>query len=152
MKQSPESVPLNIFLADDDRDDRFFFEKALEEIHVTAHLKKIINGERLMEYLTMHPEALPDILFLDINMPRKNGAECLKEIKTNPKLKGIPVVIYSTSLQDEVIDVFYRQGAHYYLKKCNFNELKKAIRTVLKLLEKNHAQPAKEEFIIDIEV
>ncbi|MDB5281008.1 MAG: response regulator receiver protein [Bacteroidota bacterium] len=67
-------------LADDDRDDRYFFEKALEDLSVAAALRVVSNGEALMSCLLKTGGQLPDILFLDLNMPCKGGKECLQEI------------------------------------------------------------------------
>ncbi|MGZ3902669.1 MAG: response regulator, partial [Bacteroidia bacterium] len=96
---------INILLADDDKDDRYFFEKALKTLSIKAQLTISEDGEKLMAYLLKHSEKLPDVLFLDLNMPRKNGAECLTEIKLHEKLKKLPVIIYSTSLHDDVADI-----------------------------------------------
>ena len=91
------SKPFNILLADDDYDDRLFFAKALNEIAIDTQLKTVNNGEELMDYLTENCEHIPDILFLDLSMPRKTGFECLIEIKENEKMKSLPVVMFSTS-------------------------------------------------------
>jgi CheY-like chemotaxis protein len=68
---------INILLADDDTDDCFFFEKALREISITTQLTSVSDGERLMDHLSKNLGKLPDVLFLDLNMPRKSGFECL---------------------------------------------------------------------------
>ena len=74
---------LNILLADDDLDDCLFFKEALEGMPVNTHLTAVHDGEQLMQLLANEKIKLPDILFLDLNMPRKNGFECLTEIKQN---------------------------------------------------------------------
>ena len=89
-------TPLNILLAEDDTDDRFFFDKALSELPIATQLTTVHDGEQLMKYLSENLEQLPDVLFLDINMPRKNGYECMSEIKENKLLKDIFVVMFST--------------------------------------------------------
>ena len=88
---------LSILLADDDKDDRFFFSMALESLTVPTQLAIVLDGEKLMVYLDENSHQLPDVLFLDLNMPRKNGFECLNEIKQNNKLNELLVIIYSTS-------------------------------------------------------
>jgi CheY-like chemotaxis protein len=124
--------PLHILLADDDLDDRFFFEKALKELDIPAQLTKVTDGEQLMEYLTNESTILPQVLFLDINMPRKNGFECLTEIKQNQKLKDLPVVIFSTSKSWDMIDMLFKTGAHVYIHKPNdFSQLKQVIHHAL---------------------
>jgi CheY-like chemotaxis protein len=75
--------PIHILLADDDIDDRGFFEKALLEIPIACQLTMVQDGEQLMDYLNKHTMELPDVLFLDLSMPRKTGFECLTEIKEN---------------------------------------------------------------------
>ncbi len=144
-------LPL-ILLADDDNFDHFFFRKALKEmIVVTHHLTIVKDGEQLMNYLYEKLDHLPDVLFLDLNMPRKNGAECLSEIKKDPKLKALPVIIYSTSLREDIANELYKAGAHYYLQKCDFSDLAESIRKVLALLAENPNQPPRDKFIFALD-
>src|SRR5687767_11664148 len=144
------STPINILLADDDQDDRFFFKKALEAIPASTHLTTVENGEKLMTYLSENSGKLPDVIFLDLNMPRKNGSECLSEIRQDPKLKQVPVVIYSTSLDDAIADELFEKGAHYYIRKCDLTELIKLLQYVLSILvEKEFARPSRGEFVIN---
>src|ERR1035437_9311690 len=107
-----DSKQLNILLADDDTDDCNFFKKALEELSLSTHLTTVHDGEELMSYLSENSEHLPHVLFLDINMPRKNGLECLAEIKQNEKLKDIPVVMFSTSNSWDKISELFKTGAN----------------------------------------
>ena len=124
--------PLNILLADDDMDDRMFFKQALADLSSTAILATVNDGEELMNYLLQNPENLPDVLFLDINMPRKNGLECLYEINGNVKLKNIPVVMFSTSNSWETINRLFKSGAHVYIHKpSDFSQLKQVIQHAL---------------------
>lgn len=139
---------LDILLADDDKDDCFFFEKALHSLPFSSDLTIVHDGERLMKYLSENVHQLPDILFLDLNMPRKNGSECLAEIKSDKKLRRIPVVIYSTSLNEMVADELYKNGAHYYIRKCDFLELKKILSHVLEIFKKKKFErPRRNEFV-----
>jgi CheY-like chemotaxis protein len=94
----------------------------------------------------------PDVIFLDLNMPRKNGFECLDEIKHSSKLKNIPIVIFSTSDQPEAVNRVYEQGAHHFLKKpSSFPLLKIAIQKVLAINWAEHAaQPSKDKFILHV--
>lgn len=151
MRNKETHVPFNVLLADDDKDDRFFFKKALADITIPTKLSTVPNGERLMEYLDEHLEKLPCVLFLDLNMPRKNGNECLLEIKANAKFKDMPVIIYSTSLRDEVADVLYQNGAHYFLQKCDFVDLTKTLQMIFNLLQKNKARPSRSKFVVCFE-
>ncbi len=77
------SKQLHILLADDDIDDCNFFDKALQALPISSNLTTVRDGERLMKYLGENSKQLPNVLFLDINMPRKSGFECLSEIKEN---------------------------------------------------------------------
>ena len=131
-------------------DDRLFFEDAIEELFTSYKLSTVTDGVELMEVLFDNSEQLPDILFLDINMPRKNGCECLAEIKANDMLKEIPVVIFSTSLDMEIVNKLYENGAHYYIRKPgDFNVLKKVIYQATVLLkEDNINQPERSNFIM----
>ncbi len=147
----PHNEALNILLADDDADDRYFFEKALKEIPIATDLKTVSDGERLMDHLSKNQANLPDVLFLDLNMPRKNGSECLAEIKGNKQLKHIPVVLCSTSLGNDFANELYQTGAHYYLHKCDFAELKNNIHAVLMLLKKDPVQPARNKFMVSLQ-
>jgi CheY-like chemotaxis protein len=125
---------LRILLADDDTDDCLFFKKALGELSISASLTAVHNGEDLMNYLTEHTEHLPHVLFLDINMPRKNGAECLSDIRANAKLKNLPVVMFSTSNSWEVINRLFKSGANVYIHKpSDFGQLKQVIHHALPL-------------------
>ena len=152
MKENKQSAPLHILLADDDEDDRFFFAKALEELSIETKLTTVNNGEKLMAHLDKNSEKLPDILFLDLNMPCKNGSECLMEIKANKNIKDFPVIIYSTSLNDEIADILYRNGAYYYMQKCGLQQLVAQLERVLAMfIEKNHERPPRSKFLLNSE-
>ena len=144
-------TPLNVLLADDDRDDRFFFDKIIREIPIRTRLVTIDDGEKLMSYLAENSKTLPDVLFLDLNMPRKNGSECLAEIKHDEKLKWLPVIIYSTSMYEDVADLLYNNGAHYYVRKTDLIDLQRVLHHVLTLLTENRfARPGREKFILSL--
>ena len=145
---------LHILLADDDKDDCLFFEEAIAELTTTTNFTTVHNGEQLMQLLTNETMKLPDILFLDLNMPRKNGFECLAEIKSNSKLKYLPVVIFSTSYEQDVVNLLYDNGAHYFIRKpSEFTLFKKIIlHTLLLILQLGSStQPAKENFVLTVE-
>lgn len=154
MKASDKFLPisrkLNIFLADDDKADRLLFKDALEKLPVSVKLTTFENGEQLMERLTKKKSKLPDILFLDLNMPRKNGFVSLGEIKRNNELDSLPVVIFSTALEQDKVNQVFRDAAHYYIRKpTEFSELKKIIYEALTLITQgNNPLPGKEKFIL----
>jgi CheY-like chemotaxis protein len=142
--------PIHILLADDDNDDCLLFEEALEELPLATRLSVVNDGEQLMHLLTKETTAFPFVIFLDLNMPRKNGLECLLEIKKNKIIKHIPIIMYSTSGQTELINLFYKHGAQYYIRKpAEFVQLKRVIHQALMLISKEGLrQSIKENFVI----
>ena len=138
MKTKQQPASLNILLADDDTDDRFFFDKALKEIPIITHLTVVNDGEQLMNYLNKNSAHLPDILFLDLSMPRKTGFECLTEIKEDKKLKDMPVIVFTTSFgrginfEQSLINTLSKIGAQEYVRKPgDFEQLKQIIHKSL---------------------
>lgn len=121
-----------ITLADDDEDDRLFFTDAFEELKINTVVNTVNNGKELLNFLN-HPETvLPNIIFLDLNMPILNGIDCLKEIKRNDKFSDIAIAIYSTSSSDQDVENTFVLGANIYIKKpSNFNDLKKILSEVV---------------------
>jgi CheY-like chemotaxis protein len=143
----------NILLADDDSDDCTFFKEALLNLAISIKLTIVNDGEQLMELLLKEKSELPHVLYLDLNMPRKNGFECLLEIKENEKLKFFPVIIFSTSYEQEVVNQLYINGAHYFIRKpADFLQFKRIIQHSLKLIvmEKD-SQPTKENFVLSLQ-
>lgn len=123
---------IHIILADDDEDDRLFFTDAFEELKISTKVQTYNDGAELMEYLNGDDAILPEILFLDLNMPKKNGIECLNEIKENEKFSDIAIAIYSTSSSEEHIEETFVNGANIYIKKPNdFETLKKVLSNVV---------------------
>jgi CheY-like chemotaxis protein len=143
---------LNILLADDDTDDCIFFKEALGELMLSTNLTTVNDGEQLMQLLTNETNELPHILFLDLNMPRKNGFECLSEIKQNEKLKELPVIIFSTSFEKEVVNLLYKNGAQYFIRKpSEFSQFKKIIQqSLVAISQKTISQPSRENFVITV--
>jgi CheY-like chemotaxis protein len=146
------SKHLNILLCDDDTDDCYFFNEALEKLFLSTNLTAVHDGEQLMQLLTKETKELPHVLFLDLNMPRKNGFECLVEIKHSNKLKLLPVIIFSTSFDQEVVNLLYKNGAQYIIRKpTEFPQLKKVILLALTLISKeNFSQPLRDNFILTV--
>lgn len=147
MKNNKQNTTINILLAEDDIDDQFFFEKALKLVPIEAKLTILNNGDQLMEYLKVNIKNIPDIIFLDISMPRKTGIECLVEILENELLNKIPIVMLSTSFtKDEtyergITDMLLSMGAVEYIRKPNsISELKLIIENMLKTFIKANAE------------
>jgi CheY-like chemotaxis protein len=109
--------PIYVLLADDDEDDRLFFMDAFEEIKIKTVVQMVNDGQELMDHLIKPDIVLPDVLFLDLNMPRKTGMECLNEIKNIERLKNVAIAIYSTSASEEDIEETFVKGANVYIKK-----------------------------------
>ncbi len=127
-----KSAPLRILLADDDHADRLLFEEAIQESKIHTRVHTVQDGVELMEYLAEKNQILPELLFLDLNMPRKNGLECLKEIRSNPLYNDIAVAIYSTSASEKDIEETFSQGANAYINKPNnYKDLKKVLEKVV---------------------
>ncbi len=117
-------TPANILLVDDDPEDRMLSRLALKKHQLINHVNEVANGEELLQYLsregefsdpTQHP--MPDLILLDINMPRMTGLEALAEIRKKPHLKSLPVVILTTSNADKDIVESYDLGVNSYITK-----------------------------------
>lgn len=143
---------MNIFLADDDEDDRSLFKLAFDETKLNSNLSLFKSGNALMDYLNQDDVKLPHILFLDLNMPGKTGAECLAEIKANPKFRNMSIAIYSTSNSEKDIEDTLSGGANIYINKPNdFQKLKQIIKHVLKINWQYHTSGLnRESFFLSI--
>lgn len=141
---------ISITLADDDEDDRLFFQDAFEELKINTNVTTCYDGVDLMEYLSKPDTIIPNILFLDLNMPRKNGFECLLEIRKDPKYKDVAIAIYSTSSSEEDIENTFIHGANIYIKKpSEFSTLKKVLSEVVTLNWQYHTSGLnKENFLL----
>jgi CheY-like chemotaxis protein len=145
-----DSVKLNILLADDDPDDLFIFKEAFDELNLNATLDTVSDGEELMDLLHSTEKEKYHILFLDLNMPRKNGPICVKEIKDDDKLKNLPIIILSTSYDESIGHTLYDHGAHFYIcKPAAFTKLKALIDQAINLVEEyGSSKPPRELFLL----
>lgn len=150
MCKDTQTTIKHILLAEDDLDDQMLFEEALSEVNHHVILATAKDGVELMQRLTQ-AEELPDLLVLDLNMPFKDGFECLEEIRVSPQLQTIPVLICSTSSDNRSLDLVYNLGANYYLRKPNsFSQLKAAIAQVLTLdFKDNVFRPSRTNFVLN---
>jgi CheY-like chemotaxis protein len=141
---------IKILLADDDEDDRDLFKEAVEDVKNNADVYTVNDGDTLMRTLTDPDNTPPDVIFLDINMPCKNGQECLKEIRGNKRLKNIPVIIYSTSSRQDLVDNTYKAGANLYVQKPDsYKGIKEITKKILSLkIAELKTKPAKENYFI----
>ncbi len=135
---------VTILMADDDPDDREFARSAMEEGRLSNELRFVEDGEELLEYLRRRgrfsnpkDSPRPGLILLDLNMPRKDGREALRELKSDPKLKNIPVVVLTTSRAEEDILRSYELGANCFITKPVTFE---GLVEVVKVLDKHWFQ------------
>lgn len=129
---------ITILMADDDEDDSLLVHEALIESQLPIELHIVRNGEDLMDYLCHRGQYAdgsitthPGLILLDLNMPKKDGVEALKEIKSDPKLRRIPVVVLTTSKAEEDIYNTYDLGANsFIIKPANFASLVEVMKTL----------------------
>lgn len=129
---------VKILLADDDEDDCMLAREALAESRLSSELYVVRDGEELMDYLyhrgryvSLSSSPRPGLILLDLNMPKKDGREALKEIKNDPELRKIPVIILTTSKAPEDIYRTYELGANsFIIKPMNFTALVEVMRTI----------------------
>ncbi len=136
-KELEEARPIVILVADDDPDDRLLLREALEENRLANDLYFVDDGEQLMNFLRREQgydarsAPRPGIILLDLNMPRKDGREALEEIKADPKLRRVPVVVLTTSKAEEDILRSYDLGVSSFITKpVTFDSLIETVRTL----------------------
>lgn len=146
-KQQLQS-PINILLADDDIDDCHIFAQALKEIPIDTQLAIVRDGDLLMNYLSVNLFRLPDILFLDLSMPRKTGFECLSEIRENEKYNSIHIIMFSTSYprdtnyEGSLIKSLKMLGGNNFIRKPgDFMKIKKILHDILLAAEERKSKP-----------
>jgi CheY-like chemotaxis protein len=135
---TPPQHRLIVLMADDDEDDQMFAQDAFEESGMPHNLDFVNDGEALIDHLNgclasdePHCTLLPDLILLDLNMPRKDGREALREIKANPRLRHIPVVVLTTSSSDGDVYRSYDIGANSYITKpVTFDALVEVLNTL----------------------
>ncbi len=139
---------IQILLVDDDEDDRLFFIEAMIQTGQNLIINVAKNGFELMNFLKNGKMKMPFVIFLDLNMPLKNGRECLQEIKSDEILKNIPVIIFSTSKSEEQVDLAFNLGANLYITKPNsISKLEKIFTDIFKLECKDYMpQPERGKF------
>jgi CheY-like chemotaxis protein len=135
-----ERGPFTILMADDDADDCLLAQEALRESGQPHDLRIVRDGQQLLEYLrrqgeyqTESPPPWPDLILLDLKMPRKDGREALAELKADRRLRSIPIVVFTTSTARDDIGYCYRMGVNTYLTKpATFRGLVDLMATVCK--------------------
>lgn len=134
---------LSLFLADDDVDDRTIFSEAIAGLPLGPQIRTFDNGVDLMADLLDGDSLLPDILFLDLNMPLMTGEECLQDIRNEPKLDKLPVIIYSGYYDINKINLLQKKGADRFLQKpTSFNSLQTLIeRSIMSVIKPVGIEP-----------
>ena len=136
--QSLPIKPITILMADDDEDDRMMAQDALDEARLSNELHCVEDGEELLDYLyrrgpytSLSQDPLPGLILLDLNMPRKDGREALKEIKADPALRRSPIVVMTTSKAEEDIYRTYDLGINsFIIKPVAFDSLVEIMKTL----------------------
>lgn len=123
---------IRIFIAEDDADDLEIFTEIITELHPDVEITHSIDGAEMLAKLQSNTPPFPDVIFLDLNMPRVNGHKCLEEIRKAAVFKDIPVVILSTSSHKDSIAESYRIGANRFISKpYNIHEFKRMLGLVI---------------------
>jgi CheY-like chemotaxis protein len=126
--------PRTFLIIDDDLEDKEILQETLNEINPSIQCVMKETCEDGLNYLQNNLNALPDYIFLDLNMPKMNGKQCLKLLKEDGSFKNIPVIIYTTSYQERDKEETMGLGAHYFLTKpTSMGQLKKELRHILTL-------------------
>jgi CheY-like chemotaxis protein len=136
----------SLILADDDSDDRDMFVEVLLELYPSVKINMVNDGEQLLHLICYY---LPDLIFLDLHMPCKNGLQCLQAIRSNPITAHLPVVVYSSTTRPSNIEAAYEMGAHlFFIKPHSYNELKAKLQ---RLLAQDWTQPqkVKEQYLLN---
>jgi CheY-like chemotaxis protein len=137
----------NVLIAEDDDDDFMVFKSVANELPYQIQITRAENGELLIQIID---QTNPDILFLDILLPLKDGRKCIHEIRANKKYDSLPVIVYSALSDVESIEFFYRQGANTYIvKPSSFASLKDALQRVFAVdWKKMMYYPPLDQFVI----
>jgi CheY-like chemotaxis protein len=133
-----QKLPFTVLMAEDDPDDRFLLEQAFSELKSNGEMRFVEDGEQLMHYLLRQEKYIdselcprPTLILLDLNMPKKDGRQALREIKSEPSLAEIPVVVWTTSDLEEDMAYCRKAGADSYITKpTSYSELMEAIRDI----------------------
>lgn len=145
LKQNKKTT--HILFSDDDTDDALLFTQAADLLTSPILLSFAEDGEQLMKYLDK--EVLPDMIFLDLNMPVKNGFECLKEIRSDKNLDHLPVIVYTTSDSTTDIKACYELRANLYVvKPTSFESIIKTLKKIIAIDFERHAFPSRENFLL----
>lgn len=139
---------INVLFVDDDSDESYLFNEALEQAGLNIYLTRANNGNHLISLL-VSGEATPDLVIMDLNMPYKDGVEALTEIRNTPRFKDLPLVIYSTNKNEKSINTCYERGANLFVVKPNdFDGLLKVVKRICTIDWKAAQRFSREDFVI----
>jgi len=144
-------IAKHILLAEDDQDDVVIFELAINEVNkeyrLPVYMRHAKDGEILFVLLK---ENVPDILFLDINLPCRDGLSCIREIRKNKEYDGLPVIMYTAHKQEAKIEDAFRNGANYYVVKSNtIPELAEKLKKICSIDWKTYMHyPPRDQFVL----
>ncbi len=135
-----------ILLVDDEECDRLLFANALNEVADSAHLITVNDGDEFLQWLKLS-KTKPDLVFLDLNMPRKNGFDALKEMRQDPSVDHIPVIVLSSCAHETTVNRCYELGANFFAQKpTGYGRLENIIAQALSLSDLR--RPSKRKFIL----
>ena len=142
------SQATHVLIAEDDEDDFDIFSSAINELPYEIVLSRAEDGNVLIKFLA---NEIPDILFLDVLLPCKDGRACIREIRSNKRFDELPVITYSSIRHEETIEFFYREGANLFVfKPTSFNELKEILQKILSINWKTTMYyPPKAQFVMN---
>jgi CheY-like chemotaxis protein len=141
-----------ILLIEDDSVDAMTVKRAMRDLHITNDLIHTVNGEDAIKYLTDPEKEKPFLILLDLNMPKMNGVEFLRIIKTKPNLKTIPVIVFTTSKEkQDIVESFHLGAGGYMTKPVDYTKFVDVISTVI-LYWNTSELPATENLVINHEI
>jgi CheY-like chemotaxis protein len=136
----------NVLIAEDDHDDFEMFSLAIQELSISVVIRRAENGDLLMEILETN---IPDILFLDISLPCKDGKQCLREIRANHKFDLLPIIMYTSFNDPRSIEFTFREGANVFIiKPSSYKDLRDILKNIFAIeWKKSMYYPALPDFI-----
>lgn len=139
--------PSNVLIAEDDDDDYVIFSLAIADTSIAVVLSRAEDGIALMNLLS---ERVPDILFLDLLMPGKDGRQCLREIRSNKNFDHLPIIVYSSLSDLETVEYCYREGSNLYaVKPASMEDLRVTLQRILTIdWKKTMYYPPRSEFVL----
>jgi response regulator RpfG family c-di-GMP phosphodiesterase len=143
---------LNVILVDDDEGNIVFFKNILKELKIGIKVQAFQNGSDLLEYLNSEDALVPEILFMDFDIPKKNALECLQEIKENFKLENMVTAVYSSNLSEAEVENIFVNGGNIFMKKPNdYSALKKVVSEIITINWQYHTSGFnKDNFIMKV--